>query len=130
MTDAPSVLADLLADCDAHGVRLALADGGGLGIDAPQVALTPDLLARLKGHKGELLAMLRPVPDVAPALPAVMGDDPAKPAKASCHCGSTTWRDFPIHGGQSVRRDCGRCGKFLAFPVWYGTQLEGTCNSD
>ncbi len=61
MTRTPSTLADLLADCDAHGIRLALADGGGLEIDAPQDALTPDLLARLKAHKAELLAAHRAI---------------------------------------------------------------------
>ncbi|MCO6458767.1 MAG: hypothetical protein J5I93_25955 [Pirellulaceae bacterium] len=64
MTRTPSTLADLLADCDAHGIRLALADGDGLAIDAPQDALTPDLLARLKAHKADLLAMLRSAPEV------------------------------------------------------------------
>ncbi len=59
MTRTPSLLADLLADCDAHGIRLALADGDGLEIDAPQNALTPDLLGRLKSHKADLLAILR-----------------------------------------------------------------------
>ena len=58
MTRTPSLLADLLADCDAHGIRLALADGGGLEIDAPQDALTPDLLERLKVHKGKLVASI------------------------------------------------------------------------
>jgi hypothetical protein len=66
MTRTPSLLADLLADCNAQGIRLALADGGGLEIDAPQDALTPDLLARLKAHKADLLAMLRPALDLAP----------------------------------------------------------------
>lgn len=37
-----------------------------------------------------------------------------------CKCGSTSWRDVPIHDGQSTRRDCGRCGRFLDFPIWYG----------
>jgi hypothetical protein len=58
MTRTPSTLADLLADCDAHGIRLALADGVGLEIDAPEDALTPDLLARLKAHKVELVASI------------------------------------------------------------------------
>lgn len=66
MTRTPSILADVLADCDAHGIRLALADGGGLAIDAPKDALTPNLLARLKEHKADLLVMLRPAPEVAP----------------------------------------------------------------
>jgi len=115
MTRTPSILANLLADCDAHGIRLALADGG-LTIDAPEDALTPDLLARLKDHKADLLVMLRPTPDLAPATPTCAA--PARPAKAVCRCGSTTWRDVPIHGGQSVRRDCGRCGRFLDFSAW------------
>ena len=58
MTGTPSPLAELLADCDAHGIRLLLAGDGGLTIDAPQDALTPDLLARLKAHKAELLTLL------------------------------------------------------------------------
>lgn len=206
MTGAPSILADLLADCEAHGIRLALAGDGGLVIDAPQNTLTPELLGRLKAHKGELLAVLQvllanhlldagqvqrgtehgafgqidfPIApdggeaDVQPALekPSEFGvanletvpagkndaergewaarepflnrvdhalivpslrmrDNDSAPAatvtarndcaKTVCRCGSTTWRDVSIHDGQSVRRDCGRCGRFLAFPVWYG----------
>lgn len=60
----------------------------------------------------------RPSGDVVERFPL-----PAKScnkAKPICRCGSTTWRDVPIHGGRSVRRDCGRCGRFLDFPVWYG----------
>ena len=72
MTD----LAELLADCDAHGIRLLVAGNGGLTIDAPQDALTPELLERLKTHKAELLALLRPTPDVAPAPPAAKRERP------------------------------------------------------
>ena len=60
MTRTPYTLADLLADCDAHGIRLAVTDGDGLDIDAPQGSLTPALLDRLRSHKGELLAVLTP----------------------------------------------------------------------
>ncbi len=59
MMPASSILAKLLADCYSHDIRLALTDGGGLEIDAPHNALTPDLLNRLKTHKAELLLMLR-----------------------------------------------------------------------
>ncbi|MDA1326293.1 MAG: hypothetical protein O3C34_16305 [Proteobacteria bacterium] len=59
MTGTHSLLADLLADCEAHGIRLTPANGDGLNIDAPQDTLTPDLLARLKAHKVELLTILR-----------------------------------------------------------------------
>jgi hypothetical protein len=126
MTGTAAVLADLLAECDAHGIRLALADGGGLEIDAPQNALTPELLARLKAHKAELLAVLRPAPSTE-AKPEIANHRPVqklqKP-KPVCRCGSTTWRDVVLshapHNGTTIRRDCAGCGRFLDFPVWYG----------
>jgi hypothetical protein len=110
MTD----LIELLTDCDARRVRLLPAGNSGLTIDAPQDALTSDLLARLKTHKAELLALLLPAPAVETQPMPTM-----KPtAQPVCRCGSTTWCDVPIHGGQSIRRDCSRCGRFLAFPIW------------
>ncbi|MBX3435417.1 MAG: hypothetical protein KF847_19045 [Pirellulales bacterium] len=117
MTGAPT---DLLAECEAHGIRLTVAGDGGLAIDAPQDALTPDLLGRLKAHKGELLALLRPAPNAAPALPVATRDAPATPTEPVCRCGGTAWRDVPIHGGRSTRRDCAGCRRFIGFPVWYG----------
>lgn len=63
MTGTPSILADLLTECDAHGIRLLLAGDGGLTIEAPRAALTPALVARLKAHKVELLAILGPKAD-------------------------------------------------------------------
>lgn len=111
-----SDLAELLADCDARGIRLHPAGDGGLTIDAPQAALTPDMVARLKAHKAELLALLRPAVAVQ-AQPMPIMKPTAKPV---CRCGGTVWRDVPIHDGQSVRRDCAGCGRFIDFPVWYG----------
>jgi len=185
MSGTDSTLAELLADCDDHGIRLLPAGDGGLAIDAPRDALTPELTGRLKAHKGELLALLRPQPcpvcssALAWRLPggavrcAVCLEDAgeptpqgatllllvdwpkvphwvdyesertkveaerlatieggalrealptAKPTRPVCRCGSTSWRDVPIHGGQSVRRDCGRCGRFVDFPVWHGIE--------
>ena len=55
MTD----LAKLLTDCDARGIRLLPVGEDGLTIDAPKDALIPELMGRLKAHKGELLAILR-----------------------------------------------------------------------
>ena len=37
-------------------------------------------------------------------------------------CGSDQHKDFPIHGGRSIRRDCGQCGRTLGFPQWQPTQ--------
>jgi hypothetical protein len=131
----------LLADLGRCGIRLE-ANGGRLRY-FPRSALTPDLLNRLTTHKADLLSILR-----APALPkaaqatrrstveshiestmrpvvSVLERFPifANRGEASgfrCRCGGTTSCDLPIHEGQSVRRDCGRCGRFLDFPVWYG----------
>lgn len=117
MTVTSSVLTDLLAECNAGGIRLLLAGGGGLTIDAPHDALTPDLLDRLKAHKAELLAVLQsgPIADLTQAQPFS-----ANRLSAVCRCGSASWHDVPIHGGRSIRRDCGRCGRFIRFSLWYG----------
>ena len=167
MTDTPPTLADLLAECDAGGIQLIPAADGSLTVDAPDNALTPELLERLKAHKADLLTILRHAADVprcdpgdaaavwketlkrlegksmfpADMLEALGSADvrwvddkppcdpateptpvviPKAPAKPVCRCGATNWRDVPIHGGKSIRRDCGRCGRFVDFPVWYG----------
>ncbi len=127
MTTMPSSLTRLLTECEALGIQLLPAEDGGLTIDAPQEALTPDLLDRLKAHKADVLAMLRPTSNAAPGSPVATRDAPATPTKPVCRCGSTAWRDVPIHDGQSVRRDCGRCGRFIDFPVWYG---KGTLQNE
>ena len=50
-------------------------------------------------------------------------DEPTrKVLKGGCpRCRSDKIIDVAIHGGQSVRRDCGHCGRTVGFPVWYGT---------
>jgi hypothetical protein len=108
--------AKLLLDLSRLGIRLE-AHGDRLRY-FPRSALTPDLLGRLKTHKAELLALLRPTPEVVKPDPKESAQ--AKAVKPACRCGSTTWRDVPIHDRQSVRRDCGRCGRFIEFPIWYG----------
>lgn len=113
-------LAQLLADCDARGIRMHPAGDTDLTIDAPHNALTTDLLEQLRARKADLLALLRPAHDTPTVGPVASTDAPAVSTKAVCRCGSTTWRDVPIHDGQSLRRDCGRCGRFIVFPVWYG----------
>ena len=34
----------------------------------------------------------------------------------SCGCVETI--DVPLHGGQTIRRDCSQCGAFIGFPRW------------
>lgn len=112
MTGLDLTLTDLLAECDAQGIRLIPAGPGGLTVDAPQDVLTPELIERLRTHKTDLIAHLRPK---APGRAM-----PTARAKPICRCGSTTWLDVAIHDGQSTRRDCAGCGRFIDFSRWYG----------
>jgi hypothetical protein len=67
----------------------------------------------------------------APARASPLRSDEPLPAGAAVgdvacpRCGSYYYRDVPIHKGESVRRDCARCGRFLDFPVWHG--IGATC---
>jgi hypothetical protein len=95
-----SALEILLADLCSRGVKLKARDGQ-LGFH-PKAAVNPFLLAALKRHKAELLALLNGEP-------------------APCRrCGATDILDVKIHDGESVRRDCAQCGRFVEFPAWYG----------
>ena len=61
----------------------------------------------------------------ATAPPADTAIAPAPAAVPRCRkCGSTEFRDVPIHDGRSVRRDCAKCGRFLAFPLWHGVPQQ------
>jgi hypothetical protein len=62
-----------------------------------------------------------PAPPSTPAAssPAIAAAHPAGPCD---RCGCRDFVDVPIHDGQSVRRDCARCGRMLAFPRWYGQE--------
>jgi hypothetical protein len=122
MIGAPVELAELLTECDASDIRLLVSNDGELTIDAPEGALTLALVARLKANKASLLALLRPTRWGT----AEVSQDSLRPLKklpetqkTVCRCGSTTWRDVPVHDGQSIRRDCGQCGRFLDFPLWH-----------
>ena len=119
-----SVLAELLADCDAHGIRL-LPDGeDGLTIDAPRDALTPDLVERLKAHKGALLATLRPeagAPVVDPPHAAAvwhaaldrLESDPMFPSNVmkSLWAADVQWKDETVWENSIEPPDpCPECG--------------------
>ncbi len=36
------------------------------------------------------------------------------------HCQSAEYFDLPIHSGESARRNCMRCHRFMGWPKWYG----------
>jgi len=64
-----------------------------------------------------------PSPPAADTRPFPRGNTPPV-----CRCGSCRTRDVPIHNGQSIRRDCAECGRFLAFIQWYGRLLNPSEN--
>jgi hypothetical protein len=109
---------ELMTDLVRLGIRLET-DGERLRY-SPRSAVAAGLADRLRGHKAEIIAILRPIPDVAPVDTESPNESHAEPVKQVCRCGSTTWQDVLIHDGQSTRRDCDRCGRFISFPIWYG----------
>jgi hypothetical protein len=47
-----------------------------------------------------------------------------KVVPGQCRCGHVDrWVQVPIHGGRSVRVDCGHCDRFGWFGVWHGRRL-------
>lgn len=97
----------LLDDLRRRGVVLR-ADGDLLRFKPRD--LPPETIALLREHKPVLLRLLQ-----------VEASQPEPTSPACRRCGSVRFRDVRIHGGQSVRRDCGRCGLFWQFVLWYGT---------
>lgn len=107
---------ELLIECAIHGVYLHSDGDGGLMIDAPQGALTSDLVDRLKASKTELLAALKSStaspPSVAtptteqpePPLPATEASDDSWPHAAADFALLLTVDDLPVrfHLRQSV----------------------------
>jgi hypothetical protein len=108
--DGQTVRADCPSCRMAAALELQEGDGGVPAIRSRCRCFDP--LAALEGLEAVSLAEFR-----RPKTPP-----PRKPKRpdAVCRCGSTQWRDVPIHGGRSIRRDCARCGRFIAFPLWYG----------
>ena len=115
-------VSQLLATCDSLGIRLLPDADGGLSIDAPQDALTPELLQQLVATKVDLLAHL-----AAEQLQTETPTSATAAAIAVCRCGSTAWQDVLIHDGRSTRRDCARCGRFIDFSRWYDAVALQDC---
>jgi hypothetical protein len=91
-------LDDLLAKLAAADVRLSLR-GIRIVVDAPNEALTPDLIDSIKEHHAVLQEHLR--------------------LHGPCsRCCSEDYIDVPIHDGRSMRRDCACCHQTKGFSVW------------
>jgi len=77
------------------GCTLSVDTDDSLLVEGPSESLTQELAARVRVHKPKLLQLLR-----------------------CARCRSTDVVDVPIHGGNSRRRDCAACGRFMGFPMW------------
>jgi hypothetical protein len=127
IADPSHSVADLLDDCRSRGILMSSTSGTDeLSLDAPRGALTPDLVARLKHFKAELIETLRrSATNRLPEQPTPQGKlvDPEVSVKSSLRvctrCGGTEYREVPIHEGRSIRHDCANCGRFLEFSEWY-----------
>jgi hypothetical protein len=76
---------------------------------------------------GGTVRMIRPEEGPFPASPGIRTAT-AKPRPNGCRCGGEGWKDVPIHGGRSARRECARCGGFLRWAVWYGRPCDDKGN--
>jgi hypothetical protein len=61
-------VAPLVEELVGKGVRLSV-EGGELKCRGPKSALTPEIVARLKAHKAEVIAHLLPAPEAPPVEP-------------------------------------------------------------
>ena len=92
-------LNELLADCDARGIRLLPSSDGGLTMDAPQDAVTPELLDELRQHKSDLLRLLSDDPrgqTEYSRLVAEMMDRVAEAFPAGCDISEQDWRRLDV----------------------------------
>lgn len=103
-----------------RGVVEPLAPAANVGVDHASLAarLHPlvDLAARMVGGTTRLI---QPEEDPFSTGWGVKAAA-TRPENAVCSCGSESWIDVQIHGGQSLRRDCERCGKFIRHVRWHG----------
>ncbi len=106
MTVANPLLTDLLAVCRARGIRLEPGAGDALVLEGPRDALTPDLVERLRAHKADLLAMLRPSP-ADPIRGRRRSERPStcQPDGRCKRCGRSLWLERADAAGLA----CARC---------------------
>ncbi len=107
MTKAQQILTQI----NAVGAKVIVLADGKLRLK-PASRIPPNLLAEVRRFKPALIVEL---------------ERKRRHSLGCClHCGPTNYRDVPLahppHNGQSTRRDCSRCGRFIDFVRWYGTE--------
>lgn len=147
----PTVGPDASTDGTArtHKVELLaiLGHGGGPGVaPIPEVEIEintpiPEVEPWWQAHEDyqrERFQRARKVADDARRLRAANGlppwgakaePKPPAPGELRCgRCGGAKVVEATTHGGQTIRGDCARCGRFIAFMVWYGRLLHPSRN--
>ncbi len=115
--------AELLSEMVSRGVEFQ-AHGDMLRF-RPADALRPADVDNIRRHKRQLLALLR-AEGLAYRHPAA---DP-RPLEGCDRCGATNYIDVVVHNGQSLRRDCACCHRFLGWPRWYGRSIDPCCGEN
>jgi hypothetical protein len=105
------------ADLSARGVEFQVL-GNKLRF-CPVDRLNTVDLENLRLHKVAILRLLR-------SERIDHGNSVANPKSTTAcdRCGSPDYVDVPIHSGESTRRDCSRCHRFMGWPCWYGQRLD------
>jgi hypothetical protein len=129
----PKAMADLVRLLDERGVELRVSPGGELQVRDRGKRLSPADRAAVHHYRHDLADWLAAPPAPAPESGAIRhlkraeSDETERPknegspAGPCCdRCGGAEFVEVSTHGGASVRRDCGRCGRTWGFPVWRG----------
>lgn len=104
---------DLVADLTARGVTI-VATSGRLRFH-PMSLITSDDLHQLQLNKQAILnyvqsdenERMNPFARITPSSRCDL-------------CSSPEFLEVSIHDGESLRRECARCGRFMGWPLWYG----------
>ena len=101
----------------------------GHGPPVPPVASWPPPWLAAERSSPEASPEQSAPPEPSPAIPEAI--EPPAPAidATGLHCdkcGCGQFIDTPIHGGQSVRRDCRHCRRTMGFPLWHGRPAKIT----
>ena len=82
---------------------------------------------RVEFERSQELSRLAPQLRAASGLPPRQTEaeaEPLAPGELQCgRCKSTQLVEATTHGGRTVRLDCARCKRFVAWKVWYGKLL-------
>lgn len=108
-----------------RGVISPVAPSEPVGVDHAALAarMHPFVDAAIRKFGGTV-RLLSPEEDPFSTGWGVRATAAARPPDAVCGCGSSGWIDVPIHGGESIRRDCARCDKFICHVRWHGKNCE------